>query len=53
MKIDVEKNYVTLITPCPECRSINSLIYNIITDDWVCKNCGHTIYDGYFDETMR
>lgn len=38
------------IPPCPECKSIKSLIYNILTDDWVCKNCGYVIYGGYFDD---
>ncbi len=38
------------IPPCPECGSINSLIYDIFTDDWKCKNCGYTIYGGYFDD---
>lgn len=45
--IEEDKMY---IPPCPECQSINSLIYNIITDDWVCKNCGYIAYGGYFDD---
>jgi ribosomal protein L37AE/L43A len=38
------------IPPCPECKSEKSLMYDIISDDWICKNCGYTIYGGYFDD---
>lgn len=38
------------IPPCPECGSIKSLIYDLITDNWICKNCGYIIYGGYFDD---
>lgn len=38
------------IPPCPECKCTNCLRYNIVTDDWVCKNCGYVIYGGYFDD---
>lgn len=38
------------IPPCPECKCIKCLVYNIIKDEWVCKNCGHTIFGGYFDD---
>lgn len=38
------------IPPCPECGSIKGLIYDIMTDNWICKNCGYIIYGGYFDD---
>ena len=38
------------IPPCPECMCTNCLIYDIINDDWICKNCGYIIYGGYFDD---
>ncbi len=47
--INQKKNKM-YIPPCPACMAVNSLIYNIITDDWICKNCGYTIYGGYFDD---
>ncbi len=38
------------IPPCPECGSINSLIYDVTTDNWICKNCEYIVYGGYFDD---
>ena len=42
--------YKMYILPCPECRSANSMVYNIFADYWTCKNCGYTIYSGCFDD---
>jgi transcription initiation factor TFIIIB Brf1 subunit/transcription initiation factor TFIIB len=38
------------IPSCPECKSEKSLIYDVLTDNWICKNCDHVIYGGYFDD---
>ncbi len=49
-KLKIPFSYKMYIPPCPECRSTNSMVYNIFTDDWICKNCGYTTYGCYFDD---
>lgn len=41
---------IIYIPPCPECKSIKGLKYDILTDNWICENCGYSIYGGCFDD---